>query len=530
MFQNKRGTGLIRFIILALTCSIVFSVYVLHITHTEAKRANFEFLDKSMDSVQLQLKTFLGDAYNSLQVLEIAELNHLDFKSDYRRIEKLSLEIMKHMKNLDELSIGYEDGNYIMTLREDSGTLTTNIIFRDSGKVISEWIYRDANNVVQSTKTVQNEEYDHRKRDWYVITQQEQDMYWSHTFDFYHTDKSGIAVCNPFYDNDQFKGVYSVQIDFDSLLEFTKRLKITDNSKVVVINRRSEEIGFQTFSKDGKIGYNELADYDVDNEIVQETFRIVDQKNDFDHKFKLRISGDVFYVKYYPLYDEYNSNYVVGLIIPEEDFLAGINRAIRLGSVAILALLIMGVLFYMFDKHENAYKSDLENKATKDPLTQLDNRFLIESKMQSFLQDKDQVRFPVTVLLCDVDHFKSVNDTYGHDVGDEVLKRVSHVLVTNSRKKDHVGRWGGEEFIILSENTSIDQGISFAEILRKRIEDVSYTDLGIDRNITMSFGVSEIKVDGSFDAAVKAADDGLYKAKETGRNRVACINNDERGE
>lgn len=161
--------------------------------------------------------------------------------------------------------------------------------------------------------------------------------------------------------------------------------------------------------------------------------------------------------------------------------------------------------------------------ATKDPLTQLDNRFLLESKIQSFLQDDKQVRFPLTVLLCDIDHFKSINDTYGHDIGDEVLKRVAHLLNTSSRKLDHVGRWGGEEFIILSENTSLNEGLNYAEVIRQKIEAVSYTDIGIDHKITMSFGLAEMQKDGSFDTAVKTADEGLYKAKQNGRNRVEYV-------
>lgn len=512
-----------RFIVLALSCSIIFSMYVLYITSTEAKRANFEFLDQSMDSVQLQLKTFLGDAYKSMEILEVAEIESLDFKTDYFRIERIALEIMKHMKHLEALSIGYDDGNFLMVLREDSGNLATNIIFRDSGRIVSEWFYRDESGAIQYTESIQNEMYDHRTREWYKTTQAEHDMYWSHTFDFFHTDKIGIAVCNPFYKDDQFEGVYSVQIDFDALSEFTKSLKITDNSKVVVINRRSEEIGFETFSKDGKLGYDESADYDVDNEIVQETFRVVDEKNDFDEKFKLKIAGEVFYVKYFPLYEDYNSDYVVGLIIPEEDFLAGITHALRVGFITTLAMIIMGFLFYFFDKHESAYKSVLENKATKDPLTQLDNRFLLQSKLEAFIQDKKQVRFPVSVILCDIDRFKSINDTYGHDVGDEVLKRVAEILRTKSRSMDHPGRWGGEEFIILSENATAQDAVSFAELLRQRLEDMSYADLGIDRKITMSFGVSQMEVDGDFDAAVKLADEGLYKAKRNGRNRVERV-------
>ena len=129
-------------------------------------------------------------------------------------------------------------------------------------------------------------------------------------------------------------------------------------------------------------------------------------------------------------------------------------------------------------------------------------------------------RLAVSIIMCDIDHFKRVNDTYGHNAGDAVLEHVANILKDCVRESDTVYRWGGEEFIIFLAKANLDQSAMVAERMRKRIEDSTCTFEGTDIKITMSFGCSEMTPDISVEENIKIADTRLYIAKETGRNQV----------
>jgi diguanylate cyclase (GGDEF)-like protein len=159
-------------------------------------------------------------------------------------------------------------------------------------------------------------------------------------------------------------------------------------------------------------------------------------------------------------------------------------------------------------------KAHLEDEASTDPLTKALNR-------RSFLRLLGQAAVsgqPFSLVMFDIDHFKSVNDTYGHDAGDAVLREISQLVCDNIREKDTLARWGGEEFMILSVRSNMKYAKQVAERLRKAIAEFSFTD--VPRQITSSFGVALHTVGESGDDLAKRADKALYEAKETGRNKV----------
>jgi len=130
---------------------------------------------------------------------------------------------------------------------------------------------------------------------------------------------------------------------------------------------------------------------------------------------------------------------------------------------------------------------------------------------------------PLSVLLFDIDHFKKVNDTYGHPAGDAILKRLAEIVVKSSRTTDVVARYGGEEFIVMMGATNKDQASAYAERLRETIARTLFSVPGHDEplGVEVSIGVSGFPEDGEIPAElVKAADDALYLAKKGGRNRV----------
>lgn len=168
-------------------------------------------------------------------------------------------------------------------------------------------------------------------------------------------------------------------------------------------------------------------------------------------------------------------------------------------------------------------KEQLEVATRTDPLTGLPNRRDLNEKLSYERARFERTGRPFTLLIVDIDHFKNINDHYGHDAGDYVLVKVSELFRTSCRKMDHICRWGGEEFFFLLPETTLDNGIIFAEKLRSKLEDTAFNFQGQTIRVTASFGVTSVdSKDKDLEAYIKEADDCLYEAKNTGRNRTAA--------
>jgi diguanylate cyclase (GGDEF)-like protein len=164
----------------------------------------------------------------------------------------------------------------------------------------------------------------------------------------------------------------------------------------------------------------------------------------------------------------------------------------------------------------------METMATTDGLTGLTNHRTFQDRLVQLLERSERTQQPVSMLLCDVDHFKHVNDTYGHPVGDEVLRQVARVLQQAVRKIDIPARYGGEEFAVVLEATGSAGALNLAERIRR---DVAALVLDSDKgqfHITMSIGIASFPEDAHERALlIERADAALYFGKENGRNR--CV-------
>ncbi|MDA7848220.1 GGDEF domain-containing protein [Sulfurospirillum sp.] len=161
----------------------------------------------------------------------------------------------------------------------------------------------------------------------------------------------------------------------------------------------------------------------------------------------------------------------------------------------------------------------LKRLSITDKLTGLNNRIKIDEVLNSNLNMFERYGNVFSVILIDIDHFKKVNDTYGHPAGDEILKDFAKILKKNARITDVVGRWGGEEFMIIASETDSFGATQFATTIKKSINEHEFPKVG---KITASFGLSQINIGDNIEDVVNRADLALYNAKESGRNRVVC--------
>ncbi|MEX6509244.1 diguanylate cyclase [Jiella sp. M17.18] len=194
-----------------------------------------------------------------------------------------------------------------------------------------------------------------------------------------------------------------------------------------------------------------------------------------------------------------------------------------IGPISVATLVGVVVLGKFLSRERAAIRQGrvLEADASTDPLTELPNRRKLERKSVAIIESAQRSGKPVSVLIIDSDHFKSMNDRYGHDVGDVLLKEVADVVSANVRPRDALARYGGEEIVVLMPETGAAAASVVAERVRRLVDfEVFHGDRGTG-NVTVSIGVASDQGPAvSFKRLFKAADEALYVAKDRGRNRV----------
>jgi diguanylate cyclase (GGDEF)-like protein len=168
-----------------------------------------------------------------------------------------------------------------------------------------------------------------------------------------------------------------------------------------------------------------------------------------------------------------------------------------------------------------AYEQKLVEMSVRDGLTGIYNRRFFETRLEEEFERHKRYSRSFSIIMQDIDFFKSVNDTYGHQCGDFILKSFASLILANIRKVDIFARYGGEEFCCLLPETKLDSAVKLAEFLRSKVENHVFQFNHTEIKITISQGVAELEKDiKSAESLLRKADDALYEAKNGGRNRV----------
>ncbi|WP_058021640.1 GGDEF domain-containing protein [Pseudohongiella spirulinae] len=173
---------------------------------------------------------------------------------------------------------------------------------------------------------------------------------------------------------------------------------------------------------------------------------------------------------------------------------------------------MINVFLFAFSAQLEKKNLELDRMLTIDPLTRAGNRTALEEALRRVKSQYTRAHIPATVIMLDLDNFKKINDSQGHTTGDQILRNLSLLIQSRLRPTDRLFRFGGEEFIVITENTSMNQAAYLAEDIRKIIE--------ADGGLTISAGLAELRADESTDELINRADRALYKAKSMGRNWV----------
>jgi diguanylate cyclase (GGDEF)-like protein len=212
--------------------------------------------------------------------------------------------------------------------------------------------------------------------------------------------------------------------------------------------------------------------------------------------------------------DSTNGTWVGGVRV--KTHLLNDGDRIRLGQTTVLK-------FTYHDPVEESFQRQLFEAALRDALTRAFNRRYFLQRLAAEMAFADRHRAPLGLLILDVDHFKTVNDTWGHLAGDAALQRVAEVILAKIRLDDVLARYGGEEFAVIARDTSIDGCMRLAERLRSAIIETRFEHEGRPIELRVSVGVAALPHPDykTVEALIGAADEALYRAKNSGRNRVS---------
>ena len=192
-------------------------------------------------------------------------------------------------------------------------------------------------------------------------------------------------------------------------------------------------------------------------------------------------------------------------------------------SSALIVNIVLGfaqtIMLIIITSHR--LQMELHSQATLDPLTNVFNRRALTNLAERDIARSNRRGSPISVLMIDADHFKNINDTFGHSVGDLVLKAIAVKVQTSLRTEDVLARLGGEEFLVMLPDTSLKHACEVAERIRASISNIILPELPDGRRFTVSIGAAERQgIQQSFDELVEKADQALYQAKNNGRNQV----------
>ncbi len=289
----------------------------------------------------------------------------------------------------------------------------------------------------------------------------------------------GYIIRIPIRKNGLYWGQASIVIDGDQFIRFMDEISRQANIQVLVQDN----------------GQNQAVMYG-DTAILEKKTATISMSNDFG----------IWEISYIPI-DPNPRNLYSSIIL-----------VILMGSSIIVLITLVLYRYILKNLHLANQNISLSQTATTDRLTGIFNRSMLESYILSELERSDKLGYDISLILFDLDHFKNVNDTYGHDAGDRVLINTVSRAKEIIRKSDFFVRWGGEEFLVILPGINLNDATRLAEKLRIAIAGIDHTDVG---TVTMSAGIAQRLEFEFWTSWFKRADKALYKAKESGRNRLS---------
>lgn len=258
--------------------------------------------------------------------------------------------------------------------------------------------------------------------------------------------------------------------------------------------------------------------YEANNELVYLEKKSFECVVNYNFKDAQAILNSDEYEENKLIYSQAIDDIIKYLTSENEKMLSYVNKyfnKVNFIMIAILLLIIILVI-YLINILKN-HSQELYNISILDPLLNIANRRHLDSLLEYEIQRAKRYNSTFSIIMFDIDFFKKINDTYGHKMGDKILKELTQFIKNKIRTSDILGRWGGEEFLIIIPETNLEKAVNVAQNLRKAVEEKVFVN---NIKITLSFGVTEYKNSLKSNELFDNVDKAMYEAKKTGRNKV----------
>ena len=347
---------------------------------------------------------------------------------------------------------------------------------------------------------------------------------------------NGFRNVYPIFKDEKFVGTVEISYSFTAMQK--KMQNVEETSLLFLIN--SDIVSTKVF-KDEKSNYEgsefEGLSYDKNTLTDQSELTLTEIHHinkEIEEKVKEKLKSKIMFsthfhdpliqsdkdisIDFLPVRNLYNKQvaYIINYEISDvPKIIFNKNRKLFISLSLLIFLISISIgLMLQRAKHKENMVRDI---ATHDALTKIYNRYGLEEILKQRVGEFNRFKRDLSIIFLDIDHFKAVNDTYGHNAGDVILQELSQLIQENIRLSDIFARWGGEEFLLILPESTLSDAITLAEKLRYLIDNYSFSE---PQHITCSFGVTDLDEGENQEEVLKRVDEFLYRAKELGRNKV----------
>lgn len=572
---KKRGipfktTVLSMFFLVTLTLILVLGLQLLYF----AKKLSLESVDLKLNSLAFDIQNKI-DSNNKINHNIVETLNILDEK-DEKKIFNIYINILKNNNSLYAVFTGYKDGSFYEiinlnshnSLHEVYGAKPTDswLLIKISNSNLSkrEVFLFDDNLEMTSSKITEND-YNPTLRPWYKSAILSNEVIKTMPYAFSHINSNGITYAKQI---DKSGNVVAIDVLIDDFKSIYKEHIKNDYIDIYIFNNNGEII---SSLKEENQFFKSFFEYKKKNleELVRPTIITFLNKKYIVQVIPIKNGDNSEYISIFADYDSILAPYELQvfnlliiftltalIMVPIIIYFSGIiikpiyelvkeslkikrrrYESIKKVESSILEVSYLSSAFEDMSESIYKYQNSLEEQVKErtkelieknqellklsitDKLTEIYNRAKLDKTLQEEFNRSKRYKTEFSVILIDIDFFKKVNDTFGHQIGDDVLKESAQVLKNSIRLTDVLGRWGGEEFLIISPQTNLEGAVKIAEHINNAIK--LYKFKTYPNKVTMSIGVASYFEDMSkIEEILLNADKSLYKAKENGRDRV----------
>lgn len=370
------------------------------------------------------------------------------------------------------------------------------------------WVSNElANFCLDSSETITDESFMANIRPWYKPATESSEAAFSQPYYEYTTNTFAISCVKAVREDGKIIGYFSVDISLDTLPPVMKNFIIGKNGKIILLADKGTVVFTSEDPKNKElISMTNLLPY-IDS-LKEKAYEEITVNNK----------------EYYLIYQTIEvNNWGILQLIDKDEVMNPFQKTMTtvLGIFLISCILSIAILIVNVFEHRKI-QQQLKNEAATDYLTGINNRkFFFESSHKAFENSIAQNK-SMSFLMIDIDAFKEINDNYGHDIGDTILKKVAEELGKALRKEDILCRLGGDEFTVLLLDTNQETALTIANRILENISQLQINTEKGDFGLTISIGISFLqREDTLVDSLLKRADQALYRAKETGRNKIS---------